>query len=249
MQRLLMRRSFMRIGEWFTSSRVLHDEHHKIQNARRDITMPFNESTRDLIASKSYTRDTYPAPIIKISLYVGDCAIMQIIVRIRIRLSAPVVVAVGLQADYCIIMQIASLVNTKNVRTTPPADNQPIVLSLQLTRPPWPHRSRFSSRCGTAYTCAIDATRGLKGPCRTWRVDRAAPVLSTAVYVTPCTESVLRDAAVFRCRRWSWHSTSLLRVWYCSEENKMPRQLHFSLYHPTIAFKDVAQKSPRSACR
>jgi len=168
-----MRRSFMRIGEWFTSSWVLHDEHHKIQNARRDITLPFNESTRDLIASKNYTRDTYPAPIIKISLYVGDCAIMQIIVRIRIRLSAPVVVAVGLQADHCIIMQIASLVNTKNVRTTPPADNQPIVCSLPPTRPPWPHRSRFSSRCGTAYTCAIDATMGLKGPCRTWRVDRA----------------------------------------------------------------------------
>ena len=76
--------------------------------------MPFNESTRDLIASKSYTRDTYPTPIIKISLYVGDCAIMQIIVRIRIRLSAPVGCAswLGLQADHCIIMQIASLVNT-----------------------------------------------------------------------------------------------------------------------------------------
>lgn len=49
--------------------------------------MPFNESTRDLIA--------YPAPIIKISLYVGDCTIMQIIARIRFGLPAPVVGAAG----------------------------------------------------------------------------------------------------------------------------------------------------------
>lgn len=126
----LLMRSYMRIGEWFTLSRALHDEHHKIQNVRRDITVPFNESTRDLIASECCVRDTYPAPIIKISLYVGDCAIMQIIASIRFRLSAPVVAAAGLQADHCIIMQIASLVNTKNVRTTPPADNQPLVLSL-----------------------------------------------------------------------------------------------------------------------
>lgn len=108
-----------------------HDEHHKIQNALCDITsLPFNESTSDLIASESRARNIYPAPIIKISLYVGDCAIMQIIARIRFRLSAPVVVAAGLQADHCIIMQIAYFVNTKNVRTTPPVDNQPIVLFL-----------------------------------------------------------------------------------------------------------------------
>lgn len=35
--------------------------------------------------------------------------------------------ATGLQADRCIIMQIATLVNTKNVRTTPLEDNQPLL--------------------------------------------------------------------------------------------------------------------------
>jgi len=124
-------RMYMCIGEWFTS-RVLHDEYHKIQNMRHGITVPFNESTRDLITSESYKCGTHTryVLIIKISLYVGDCAIMQIIAHIHFRLSTLVVVTAGLQADHCIIMQIASLVNTKNVRTTPPADNHPIVLSL-----------------------------------------------------------------------------------------------------------------------
>lgn len=72
----------MRIEEWFTSSRGLHDEHYKIQNTATRYYGAVNESTRDLIASESRARDIYPAPIIKISLYVGDCAIMQIIARI-----------------------------------------------------------------------------------------------------------------------------------------------------------------------
>lgn len=180
-----------------------------------------------LSRARSRARNMYPAPIIKISLYVGDCTIMQIIARVRFRLSAPVVVAAGLQADHCIIMQIASLVNTKNVRTTPPADNQPIVLSLQPTRPPWPHLSRFSSRRGIAYTCAIDATRILR--------DLVAPDASSS-----SKRGCLCCAVYGKCVTWrgcfsmpspklTQHFVSTLPR-YCREENKMLRQLRIFLY-------------------
>lgn len=135
-----------------------------------------------------------------------------------------------LQADCCIIMQIASLVNTKNVRTTPPADNQPLLRRLSnrldhrdLTSPfpIW-----LSKRQRHYYTCAIDATMVLG--------DLVAPdassrrVLSATVYVTLCTESVSCNTTVFSklSSKLIHHFASILlsaHIGRKKEKNKIPQ--------------------------
>lgn len=66
------------------------DKYYILTLAQSEITVPFNKSAHAILSRSS---GACSAPIIKISLYAGDCAIMQIIARIRFRLLVPTVVA------------------------------------------------------------------------------------------------------------------------------------------------------------
>lgn len=153
-------RMYMRIEEWFTSRAYTTSI---IKSKICDTVLQCHLTSPRAILSQARAKcgtHTRYVLIIKISLYVDDCAIMQIIAHIHFRLSAPVVVTAGLQADHCIIMQITSLVNTKNVRTTPPADNHPIVLFFNRLD----HHDLAVPDLALAAlrTPAIDATRVLR---------------------------------------------------------------------------------------
>lgn len=172
----------------------------KIQNARRDITRSvYNESTtRDLIASGYSRRRLLKSHFM--SMITQLCRLsLALVLRFQPR-SLYRAGDTGLQADCCcIIMQIASLVNTKNVRTTPPADNQPLFYVGSLadsTTVTSPHSSRFGSRSDNGMlhlrNRCNDATRSseyLVAPDASSR-----RVLSAILYVTMCTASVSCDA-------------------------------------------------------